>query len=163
VTVFDYGVVAVLGLTLLLGFWRGLVSEILALAAWVVAFFAARATASEVGRLFADVLKDQAVQYVVGFAAVFVGVLVVFALLRLAVTRVLAAAGLGVLDRFLGGVFGAVQGLAVLLALVVAGGLTSLPQQPWWRDAVSAPPLETAALATKPYLPPELAKRIRYR
>jgi membrane protein required for colicin V production len=163
VTVFDYGVVAVLGLTLLLGFWRGLVSEILALAAWVVAFFAARATASEVGRLFADVLKDQAVQYVVGFAAVFVGVLVVFALLRLAVTGVLAAAGLGVLDRFLGGVFGAVQGLAVLLALVVAGGLTSLPQQPWWRDAVSAPPLETAALATKPYLPPELAKRIRYR
>ena len=162
-TVFDYGVVAVFGLTLLLGFWRGLVSEILALAAWVVAFFAARATASEVGRLFADVLKDQAVQYVVGFAAVFVGVLVVFALLRLAVTRVLAAAGLGVLDRFLGGVFGAVQGLAVLLALVVAGGLTSLPQQPWWRDAVSAPPLETAALATKPYLPPELAKRIRYR
>ncbi|MBS1136155.1 MAG: colicin production protein [Proteobacteria bacterium] len=162
-TVFDYGVVAVLGLTLLLGFWRGLVSEILALAAWVVAFFAARATASEVGRLFADVLKDQAVQYVVGFAAVFVGVLVVFALLRLAVTGVLAAAGLGVLDRFLGGVFGAVQGLAVLLALVVAGGLTSLPQQPWWRDAVSAPPLETAALATKPYLPPELAKRIRYR
>jgi len=163
VTVFDYGVVAVLGLTLLLGFWRGLVSEILALAAWVVAFFAARATASEVGRLFADVLKDQAVQYVAGFAAVFVGVLVVFALLRLAVTGVLAAAGLGVLDRFLGGVFGAVQGLAVLLALVVAGGLTSLPQQPWWRDAVSAPPLETAALATKPYLPPELAKRIRYR
>ena len=162
-TVFDYGVVAVFGLTLLLGFWRGLVSEILALAAWVVAFFAARATASEVGRLFADVLKDQAVQYVVGFAAVFVGVLVVFALLRLAVTGVLAAAGLGVLDRFLGGVFGAVQGLAVLLALVVAGGLTSLPQQPWWRDAVSAPPLETAALATKPYLPPELAKRIRYR
>jgi membrane protein required for colicin V production len=163
VTVFDYGVVAVLGLTLLLGFWRGLVSEMLALAAWVVAFFAARAAASEVGGLFADVLKDQAVQYVVGFAAVFVGVLVVFALLRLAVTGVLAAAGLGVLDRFLGGVFGALQGIAILLALVVAGGLTSLPQQPWWRDAVSAPPLETAALASKPYLPPELAKRIRYR
>ncbi len=162
-TVFDYGVVAVLGLTLLLGFWRGLVSEMLALAAWVVAFFAARATASEVGGLFADVLKDQAVQYVVGFAAVFVGVLVVFALLRLAVTGVLAAAGLGVLDRFLGGVFGALQGIAILLALVVAGGLTSLPQRPWWRDAVSAPPLETAALASKPYLPPELAKRIRYR
>jgi membrane protein required for colicin V production len=75
----------------------------------------------------------------------------------------LAAAGLGVLDRFLGGVFGALQGIAILLALVVAGGLTSLPQQPWWRDAVSAPPLETAALASKPYLPPELAKRIRYR
>ncbi len=149
-TVFDYGVVAVLGLTLLLGFWRGLVSEMLALAAWVVAFFAARATASEIGGLFADVLKDQAVQYVVGFAAVFVGVLVVFALLRLAVTGVLAAAGLGVLDRFLGGVFGALQGIAILLALVVAGGLTSLPQQPWWRDAVSAPPLETAALASKP-------------
>jgi len=163
VTVFDYGVLVVLGLSLLLGFWRGLVSEMLALVAWVVAFFAARATATEVGGLFAEVLKDQAVQYVVGFAVVFLGVLVVFALLRLAVTGVLAAAGLGVADRFLGGLFGALQGLAILLALILVGGLTSLPQQPWWRHAVTAPPLETAALATKPYLPPEVAKRIRYR
>ena len=162
-TVFDYCVVAVLSLSLLVGIWRGLVSEMLALAAWVVAFFAARAVAVQVGAVFADVLKDHAVQYVVGFAAVFLGVLVIFAVLRLAVTGVLAAAGLGLLDRFLGGIFGAAQGLAILLALVLAGGLTSLPREPWWRDAVTAPPLETAVVAAKPYMPPALANRIRYR
>jgi membrane protein required for colicin V production len=163
VTVFDYGVLALLSLTLLVGLWRGLVSELLALAAWVVAFFAARAAAAQVGAVFADMLKDQAVQYVVGFAAVFLGVLVIFAVLRLAITGVLAAAGLGVLDRFLGAVFGAAQGVAIVLALVLAAGLTTLPQQAWWRDAVSSPALETAALATRPYLPPTLAQRIRYR
>lgn len=162
-TVFDYGVLAVLSLTLLVGLWRGLVSELLALAAWVVAFFAARTAAAQVGAVFADMLKDQAVQYVVGFATVFLGVLVIFAVLRLAITGVLAAAGLGILDRFLGAVFGAAQGLAIVLALVLVGGLTKLPKESWWQDAVTSPALETAALATKPYLPPTLAQRIRYR
>ncbi len=162
-TVFDYGVLAILSLTLLVGLWRGLVSELLALAAWVVAFFAGRAAAVPVGAVFADMLKDQAVQYVVGFAAVFLGVLVIFAVLRLAITGVLAAAGLGMLDRFLGAVFGAGQGLAIVLALVLAAGLTKLPHEAWWRDAFTSPALDTAALATKPYVPQTVAQKIRYR
>jgi membrane protein required for colicin V production len=38
-----------------------------------------------------------------------------------------------------------------------------LPQQAWWRQAWLAPPLETAVLASKPWLPAAVAKRIRYR
>lgn len=162
-TLFDYAVLAVVGLSLLLGMWRGLVSEMLALAAWVMAFFAARATATEVGAVFADVLKDATVQYVVGFAAVFLGMLVIFAVLRLALRGLLAAAGLGLLDRVLGAAFGAARGLLAVLALVLLGGLTRLPQEPWWRDGWTAPALETAVLASRPYLPQALAKRIRFR
>jgi membrane protein required for colicin V production len=40
--------------------------------------------------------------------------------------------------------------------------MTSAPQQPWWRQASLAPPLETAVLAVKPMLPDDLAKRIRF-
>jgi membrane protein required for colicin V production len=163
VTVFDSAVIAATGLSLFLGLWRGLVSEMLALAAWVMAFFAARATAAEVGAVFADVLKDATVQYVVGFGVVFLGVLVIFAVLRLALRGLLAATGLGLIDRVLGAVFGAARGLLLVLALVLLGGLTSLPQQPWWRDAWTAPALETAVLAARPYLPEALAKRIRFR
>ena len=129
-TVFDYAVLVVAGASLLLGVWRGLASEMLALAAWVVAFFAGRTAAGDVGAAFTKILPDPTARYVVGFAAVFLGVLVLFAVLRLALRGVLAAAGLGVLDRTLGAAFGAARALVLLVAAVLVGGLTSLPQEP---------------------------------
>jgi len=162
VTVFDYVVLVVAGASLLLGVWRGLASEMLALAAWVVAFFAGRTAAGDVGAAFTKILPDPTARYVVGFAAVFLGVLVLFAVLRLALRGVLAAAGLGMLDRALGAVFGAARALVLLVAAVLVGGLTSLPQEPWWREALTARPLELAVVATKPYLPQTLAKRIKF-
>jgi membrane protein required for colicin V production len=59
-------------------------------------------------------------------------------------------------------VFGLARGLLVVLVLVAAGGLTSAPQQAWWKQAVLAQPLETAVLVAKPWLPDDLAKRIRF-
>ena len=90
-------------------------------------------------------------------------VLVAAALLRLALSKLLRAIGLGPLDRFLGAVFGVARGVLVVLLCVLIGGLTVLPQQAWWRQAWLAPPLETAVLAAKPWLPAAVAKRIRYR
>lgn len=162
-TAFDFGVLAILSASVMVGMWRGLVSELLALAAWVVGFFAAQATASQVGSVFRDFVRDATIEYVLGFATVLLGVLVVFAVVRMALQGLLAAVGLGVTDRILGSAFGAARAVALIVALVLAGGLTNLPQKPWWREAASAPPLETAALAAKPYLPPQVAKRIRYR
>jgi membrane protein required for colicin V production len=163
VTAFDYAVLAIAGASLLLGLWRGLVSEMLALAAWVVAFFASRAAAAEVGSVFVKIMPDATARYVVGFAVVFLGVLVIFAVLRLALRGVLAAAGLGVLDSILGAAFGAARAIVLLAALILVGGLTKLPQEPWWRESLTAQPLEEAVVASKPYLPEVLAKRIKYR
>jgi membrane protein required for colicin V production len=162
-TLFDYAVFAILCLSLAVGVWRGVVSEVLALAAWVVAFFAAQASAAQVGAATAQWLAEPALQYVAGFAAVFIGVLALFALGRWLVKKLLGAVGLGPLDRMLGGVFGLARAALIVMAFVVVGGLTSMPQQPWWREAQLAPPLETAAIALKPWMPPFVARRIRYR
>ena len=162
-TFFDFAVLAVIGCSVLLGLWRGVASELLALAAWVAAFFAARQFGREAGGLFARWLDDGALSVPAGFAAVFLAVLVIFALGRYIVSLLLRAVGLGLLDRLLGGIFGVARGLVVVLAAVLVGGMTSLPKASWWREAMLAPPLETAVIAGKAWLPPELAKRIRYR
>lgn len=162
-TAFDYAALAIVGASVFLGLWRGVVSELLALAAWVAAFFAARAWAPTVGEWFGRWIADGALRQAAGFAAVFLGVLVVFGVARLVVSLLLRAVGLGLIDRLLGGMFGIVRGALVLLAAVLVGGMTPLPKEVWWREAVLAPPMETAVIAAKPWLPPELAKRIRYR
>ena len=162
-TVFDYFVIGVVALSLLVGIWRGVVSEILALVAWLVAFFAARTWSGQTGDLLATGLTDPTWRHVAGFVAVFVAVLILFTLARWLLSLILSAVGLAPLDRLLGAVFGMARGVLVAWVAVLLAGLTALPQQQWWRQAVLAPPLETAVLAAKPWLPPDLAKRIRYR
>lgn len=162
-TAFDYAVLGAMGASLFLGFWRGVVSETLALAAWVVGFFAARAYAGDVAALYGRWLADVTLRYAAGFATVVVAVLVVFAVGRLALSLLLRAVGLGLIDRLLGAAFGVGRGVLIALIAVLLGGMTALPKEPWWRDAVLAPPLETAVIAMKPWLPPDVAKRIRYR
>lgn len=162
-TAFDYAVLGVLAASLLLGAWRGVTSEVLALAGWVVGFLVARAYAGDVAALYERWLADPTMRYAAGFATVVVGVLVVFGIGRLALSMLLRAVGLGLIDRLLGAAFGVLRGVVVALVGVLLGGMTSAPKEPWWRDAVLAPPLETAVVAMKPWLPPDVTKRIRYR
>lgn len=162
-TVFDYAVLGVVAASLLLGLWRGVVSEVLALVAWVAAFLAARAWAQPVGELLSGMVSEPGLRYAGGFALVLVAVLVAFALGRLVLSLLLRAVGLGLTDRLLGAGFGIVRGVLIALVGVLLGGMTALPKAPWWRDAWLAPPLETAVIAAKPWLPAEVGKRIRYR
>jgi membrane protein required for colicin V production len=163
VTVFDYVLLGVVALSALLGLWRGVVSEILALLAWVAAFLAARAWADPAGAFFAGVVAEPALRYAAGFAVVLVAVLLAFALARLLLSLLLRAAGLGLADRVLGACFGVVRAALIAFVGVLLAGMTALPKAPWWREAALAPPLETAVIAAKPWLPAEVAKRIRYR
>jgi membrane protein required for colicin V production len=163
VTVFDYAVLGVVGASSLLGLWRGVVSEVLALIAWVAAFMAARIWAEPAGGLLAGVVNEPALRYAAGFVGVLVGVLVAFALGRLVLSLLLRAVGLGLVDRLLGAGFGILRGGLIVFAAVLVGGMTALPKSQWWRDAWLAPPLETAVIAAKPWLPVEVGKRIRYR
>lgn len=161
-TGFDYAVVTVLALSLALGLARGVTAEILALAAWVAAFWAARSWGPVAATALGDTLREP-MRLALGLGAVFVATLMLFALARFAATRFLRAIGLGAVDRLLGGAFGMARGLLLVLLGVLACGLTGLPAKPWWRQAVLASPLETAALAAKPWLPGALAQAIRYR
>lgn len=162
-TLFDYAVLTVLAVSVLLGIWRGVVSEILALVAWVVAFLVARAEGGEVANWLPAQISEPALRVIAAYALVVLAVLLAFGVLRLLLKLLLTAVGLGLLDRMLGGAFGALRGMLVVLVAVLVAGLTPLPKEDWWREATFSPPLETAVLAARPWLPADAAKRIRYR
>lgn len=162
-TLFDYIVLGVLALSAVLGFWRGMVGELLSLAAWVLAFLGAKMFAGEVAILLVGQIGDATVRYATAFALVFIAVLIVTALIRVMLQGLLRAIGLGLLDRLLGVIFGAIRGLIVVLLGVALAGMTSLPHKDWWQEASFSAPLETFVIAGKPWLPAEIAKRIRFR
>ncbi len=161
-TVFDYAVMIAMAVSVLLGAWRGVVSEILALAAWVVAFFVTRAEAPLAARWLAGQIAEPGMRLAVAYLVIFVGVLLLFGIARMLLSRLLSAVGLGLMDRLLGAFFGVLRGVLVVMAGVMVAGMTTLPRETWWQEAVLAPPLETAVLAVKPWLPAEAVKRIRF-
>ncbi len=161
-TVFDYVVIGVVGLSLLFGLWRGVVGEIIALLAWGLGIFAAIEFGTLVGKMLFAGLADPAIQALAGCVVIFVGVLVLMSLVRLALRSVIKALGLTVSDRLLGMIFGVARGVLVVMVLVALGGMTAAPKQSWWKEAMLSAPLETAVLVARQWLPDDLAKRIRF-
>jgi membrane protein required for colicin V production len=160
-TVFDYLCADRRRCSLLLGMWRGVVGEIIALVAWVLAFFAAKLVGGRARQGFVGHCRSDAA-LVAGWVTVFVAVLVAMALLRLAVRSLLKALGMTLSDRLLGIIFG-----------VPGPGDRPGPGCRWRHDGATErrsggvrrtfrAPLETAVLASKPWLPSEVAKRIRF-
>ena len=162
-TVFDYTVLIILFASMALGAWRGVVSEIIALVAWVLACFAARWTGIDLARLLPADIADPVVRLVIAWVLIFIAVLLLMAFVRIVIRGLLRKLGLSPSDRMLGVLFGTARGVAIVLILVAMGGALSMPRERWWSEAYFSAPLETAVLACKPWLPYDVAKYIRFR
>ena len=162
-TGFDYAIIAILGASVLLGAWRGMVSEVMALGAWIIAFFVARQWGEQVGmQLLAPYLTVPFWQVAGGWILLFVASILAVSIFRVLARKTLHAIGLGFFDRTLGMMFGAARGVLLILLLVAVGGMTKLPEEPWWQQARLAPLAEQGVTYIKPWLPDDLAKHIAY-
>jgi len=159
---FDWTIIAVVGLSMLFAFFRGVTRELIALVAWVLGFIAAVALTPLLGGMLPEIGSNPVLRYLLAFVAVFIGCLVLGALIAWPLANVIHKAGLGFVDRFLGAVFGAARGVVLVMAFVLVAGLTTLPRLDWWQNAALAPPLAVAALSFKPWLPREWAGRLDY-
>lgn len=161
-TLFDYTVLVIVGLSVLFGVWRGMVREVLSLAAWLVAFLAANFLAPHAAGLLPVAMASEEIRLLVGFVCVFLAALVAMTLLAIVVSKLVRVAGLGAWDRGLGAVFGLARGLLLVLVLVLLAGLTPLPRQPVWKNALLSQPLESLAGRVKAWMPADFARRITY-
>lgn len=167
-TGFDFAVLAILLVSLLLGLWRGLIYEVLSLLGWPIAFVLSRLYAGNIASLMpGHALSNiegaqETMRITLAYVVVFISALIVWGMLAWLFSRLAKAVGLGLLDRMLGGLFGLLRGALMILVLVWLAGLTSIPEQALWRTARTSKAAEDAALLTKVWLPDNIARRIRY-
>jgi membrane protein required for colicin V production len=150
----DWLLLGVLLASLVLGFWRGLIYEVLSLAGWVAAFVVAQWLAADVVSLLPFVQGAPAsVQYAVAFVVVFVATLFATGVLSWLIKKLIDSVGLRPVDRSLGAVFGLARGVVVLLAVTVFLQLLGMTSESWWQEAAGSVWLETALNGLKPLLP----------
>jgi membrane protein required for colicin V production len=161
-TVFDYVMLGVILVSAAISIWRGLVHEVVSLLSWLVALWVAARFSVAFSEWLPAAITSPSARYVTAFVVLFLGTVIVLELFGVLLAKLLRAAGLGFVDRVLGAVFGLARGALLAWILILLGGLTSLPQQDWWRDSLFAPPLQAAVRAARPLLPLEIAKRLKY-
>jgi membrane protein required for colicin V production len=162
VTIFDYIVIFVLVASLIIGVLRGLVKELLALASWIVAFIAANAYAADLAQMLPAAVPGEPLRLILAFIALFIGVRLLMGLLGMAIDALVTAGGLSVADRGLGAIFGIGRGIVIVLAGVILCGMTSVPKQDFWTQALLSPWAESGVRTVKPFLPAALAQHVHF-
>lgn len=161
-TIFDYLVIFVMVASVIISMMRGLVKEVLSLAGWVVAFVVANAYAAALAVMLPAVVPGEVLRLILAFIALFIGVRILMGLLSMALGALLDAGGLSLFDRALGAVFGVGRGLVIVLTAVILCGMTSLPQQDFWKNALFSPLAESGARIVKTFLPAAMAQHVNF-
>ncbi|MGE4370625.1 MAG: CvpA family protein [Burkholderiaceae bacterium] len=161
-TSFDYLVLAIVGVSAILGFMRGLIKEVLSLIAYAAAFMAAVWWGPLVSGWLVPWLENSLLRTAVAYGAVFLVILLLVGLVNLTLATFIDKTGLSPADSGMGALFGILRGGLIVIALVILGGYTELPKEPWWRESSFSPLVVRGIQQLKPVLPPTMASWVPY-
>ncbi|PWV67827.1 CvpA family protein [Halomonas sp. A11-A] len=138
----DWLFIALLTVTAVTGFLRGLIREALGLAAWIIALLAARVLAQPVADLLAGLIDNADGRLVLAFVLVIFGVVLLCGIVIRLVHAAVEWVGMGLFNRVMGAAFGAAKGAAILVLATIVIGLTPLAHLEAWREAELRPLFE---------------------
>jgi membrane protein required for colicin V production len=157
----DLIIIAVLALSVLVGLWRGLISEVLALATWVAAFWVAWTFGPAVSAHFDRTIETPVLRLLVGYGICFIAVLILGALVRFMIQKLVDGTGLGGTDRLLGMIFGFARGLLLVTLVVFLVSLTSFVHQPMWQQSTLLPQFKGLAAWLEQEMPADVREHLR--
>jgi membrane protein required for colicin V production len=140
VTIADGSIVIVLGISTVIGLFRGMMKEVLSLVVWLGAFIIARLLGPALEQLLFGDTGGSYLKSATAFAALFFSCLIGGGVLSRAVASLVKASGLVALDKTLGSLFGALRGAVFAIVLLLAirpfcdGYL-------WWQESAFIPRL----------------------
>jgi membrane protein required for colicin V production len=158
----DYCIAGILGLSILMGLWRGLIGEVLALACWAVALWVAWRFGPQVGEEFRSI-DLPAARLLLGYILCFVAVLLAGAIVGFLMRKLISGSGLTGTDRMFGMLFGLARGVVLVTLIVLLLGFTPFPREPWWHQSQLLPGFQQAAQWASAHMPPEVTQHLDLR
>jgi membrane protein required for colicin V production len=162
VTGFDFVLLAILAISVVLGLLRGLLKEVLSLVAYASAFLAAIWWGPTVSDWFAQWISQPFVSMALAYLGVFIAVLLSIGFVNMVLSALLSKTGLSPADHGLGAMFGLLRGVLFVLILVVLAGYTPLPEEPWWKNAMFSKQVVGVVQQIKLRLPPPVNDWLPY-
>ena len=161
-TGFDFVLLAILAISVVLGLLRGLLKEVLSLVAYASAFLAAIWWGPTVSEWSSQWITQPFVSMALAYLGVFIAVLLSIGFINMVLSALLSKTGLTPADHGLGALFGLVRGILFVLILVILAGYTPLPEEPWWKNAMFSKQVVGVVQQIKHRLPPPVNDWLPY-
>ncbi len=158
----DYTILAIIGVSIFISLLRGFTKEALSLAGWVIALWVGLGFADNLQRLLEPHITVPSLRLIIAFAILFVITLFLAGLVNYLAVQVIKKTGLSGTDRMVGVFFGVARGCLVVAVLVLIGGMTPMPQDPWWKESQLLHYFQNIAIWLRQFLPEGIANSIRY-
>jgi len=129
----DIAIVAIVAISGLISLIRGFVKEAMSLVIWVAAFAVAMTFKEMVADRLVNFIALASMRQLAAWAGLFVGTLLLGAMVNFLLGKLVSSTGLSGTDRTLGLVFGVFRGLLLVLAIVIIlPKAVPVDQDPWW-------------------------------
>ena len=152
----DIGIVVIILITALIGFMRGLVWMAIFLATWTAAILLAIKYKDALAAELPIKLGSEVAQTGLAALLIFLGVLILGAIINFLFSKAISAIGLGAFDRILGTGLGIALGALAITLLTMLLGITELPRQDVWTESKFIPKFQEGAEWIKTLIPEDL-------
>ncbi|WP_394753350.1 CvpA family protein [Crenothrix sp.] len=158
----DNIIIAIIFICTLAGVVRGLVGEIMSLGGWMLSI----GIGLSFNREFSVLLNLTVANPAVKVALSFVGLLIITSLMGNTINALLIdiirGTNLSFFNRFWAMFLGSVHGILIVATLILLAGLSPLPSESWWNNALLIPPFQSLAIFMRDNIPSEMASYVNY-
>ena len=159
----DYAILALIFVSLVIGLFRGFIKEAFSLVIWIVAIWIGLTFSREFSNYLTSVIDIPSARLAAAFAILFFVTFILGSIIGYLLGELVKKTGLTGSDRFAGMIFGIARGMVVVAVLVLLGGLTPLPEDPWWKESKLIPPFQTLAIWLRDHIPSGMTDYVNYR
>jgi membrane protein required for colicin V production len=150
----DDVLIAIVLVSVVFGALHGFVRSALGLLVWILAFVAALHYGPWLAASFKSLVSSPPLRLALSYAAAFLGVLLIGALIVWLIWIIVRGAGLAPVDRMIGCGFGLLRGAFIACAAVMLADMTSVRQDHGWRHSQLVPRMQPFADALRAAMPP---------
>ncbi len=136
---FDYGLIAIVGLSMVLSLWRGFVREVISLIGLVAAFLIASRASGMAGDFLGQWIASSMLADILGFVGVFTGMMLLVGLVGSLIRKLIDKADLTATDRTLGVLFGFARGALLIGLFFLMYTSYSKEEKSWMKESILAP------------------------
>ena len=153
----DFVFIGILGLSIIISLFRGLIKEVLSLIIWAGSFWVAYHFVDSGADFLSPYIEVPSARHLIAFVGIFITALIIGGMINWLVGKLIKKTGLSASDRFFGMFFGALRGLILVVAITFFVRATPLSEDPWWQESQLAPHFSKVSEWVRQNMPDEFA------